>query len=483
MDGADGANPIAALAQGTNGMLYGMASAGGSNGYGTIFEMSTNGTCAGLYSFAREKGANLTNANGAYPKYALVLNTNNNNFYGIATDGGTNGYGTVFQVTHQGKVTVYYSFSNLVDGSYPEAPLLFYTNGLLYGTAAGGGSNSLNYGTVFQVTTAGAVKALYSFTNGSDGSNPQGALIDGKDGHLYGTCAAGGSNGSGTIFKITTNGVLTSLYSFTPGTNFSYDPVAPEYQYNADGINPNVLLLGSDGNFYGVAYYGGQNASGTVFQFTRAGSLNVLHSFDYSQGEANADGSNPTSLIQGTNGNFYGTALRGGVNSNGTFFTLGLPPTITVQPSNQWIALHGNATFSVTASNAQSCQWQFDGVNLTHATNDTLSIFNAQITNAGSYQAIVTNLNGATASALVTLSLTNVPVSFESGPGALQFGGGQLSFFLTNLTGQGAIVIEASSNLIQWTPIYTNPAGFGAAQFIDSTAGNYPFRYYRATAP
>jgi hypothetical protein len=154
-----------------------------------------------------------------------------------------------------------------------------------------------------------------------------------------------------------------------------------------------------------------------------------------------------------------------------------------VQPSNQWIALHGNATFSVTASNAQSCQWQFDGVNLTHATNDTLSIFNAQITNAGSYQAIVTNLNGATASALVTLSLTNVPVSFESGPGALQFGGGQLSFFLTNLTGQGAIVIEASSNLIQWTPIYTNPAGFGAAQFIDSTAGNYPFRYYRATAP
>jgi hypothetical protein len=208
-----------------------------------------------------------------------------------------------------------------------------------------------------------------------------------------------------------------------------------------------------------------------------------LHSFNFSQGAANADGANPTSLIQGANGNFYGTALQGGVNSNGTFFTLGLPPSITVQPTNQFIALHSNASFSLTASNAQGCQWQFDGANLPNATNYTLSITNAQITNAGSYQAIVTNLNGPTASTVVTLNLTNVPVSFESGPGALQYSGGQFSLVLTNLTGQGVIVIEASSNLTQWTPIYTNPAGFGAAQFIDSAAGNYPFRYYRATTP
>jgi hypothetical protein len=112
-----------------------------------------------------------------------------------------------------------------------------------------------------------------------------------------------------------------------------------------------------------------------------------------------------------------------------------------------------------------------------------LTITNAQMTNAGSYQAIVTNLNGGTASTVVTLNLTNVPISFVTSPGAIQYSGGQFSLFLTNMTGQGAIVIETSSNLTHWTPIYTNPAGFGGAQFIDSAAGNYPFQYYRATTP
>jgi uncharacterized repeat protein (TIGR03803 family) len=424
-DGTDGGDPHAGLTQGTNGLFYGMAQIGGTNGYGAIFDVSTSGTCAGLYSFANEKGVHLTNANGANPIYPLALNTNNNNFYGTVTDAGTNGYGTVFQITHQGKVTVFYSFSNMVDGAAPEGPLMLYTNGILYGTAAGGGSNG--DGTVFQVTAAGKVTSFYSFTNGSDGANPQGALIDGKDGHLYGTCAAGGTNGSGTIFKITTNGVLTPLYSFSPGTNFSGDPADPEYEYNADGINPNVLVLGSDGNFYGLAYYGGQNGSGSVFQFTRSGTLNVLHSFNYAQGQPNADGANPTSLLQFTNGNFYGTAKDGGANGTGTFFTIGLPPGITTQPASQSIALHGNASFSLTASNAQSCQWQFNGNNLPNATNYTLSITNAHMTNAGSYQAIVTNLNGPTPSSVVTLNLTNVPVSFVSGPGAVQYSGGQFS--------------------------------------------------------
>jgi uncharacterized repeat protein (TIGR03803 family) len=485
-NGSDGANPYAGLTQGTNGLFYGLAQSGGSNAYGTIFDVKTNGTFSSLYSFASlaydSKTAQLTNANGAAPQSPLVLNSNNGNFYGTAPDGGANGYGTVFQVTHQGKVTVFYSFSNLVDGAYPEAALLLYTDGNLYGTASGGGSNSPGYGTIFQVTAAGQVKAIYSFTNGSDGAAPQGALIDGKDGHLYGTCSAGGSNGTGTIFKITTNGVLTALYSFSPGAQFP-NTQGIENQYNADGINPKGLLLGSDGNFYGVAYYGGANGSGTVFQFTKSGALNVLYAFSYSGSQPNSDGANPVSLVQYTNGNFYGTAYEGGTNGAGAFFTVGLPPTITDQPTNQSIALHSNAIFSLTAAAALSCQWQFDSANLPNATNYTLSITNAQVTNAGSYQAIVTNSNGATTSAVVTLSLTNVPVSFLAGPGASQYSGGQFSLRLTNLTGQGAVILEASSNLLQWTPIYTNPSGFGAASFIDAAAANYPFRYYRALTP
>src|SRR5580658_6419786 len=116
----DGANPYAGLIQGTNGLLYGLAESGGDYGSGTIFEVATNGAFTSLHSFAQLRAevgggaAVATNADGAMPQSALVLNTNNGNFYGTAGQGGTNGCGTVFEVTHQGKVTVFYSFSNSV---------------------------------------------------------------------------------------------------------------------------------------------------------------------------------------------------------------------------------------------------------------------------------------------------------------------------------------------------------------------------------
>jgi len=486
---AAGDNPIAALAQGTNGLFYGLNQSAGSNQYGAIFDLSSAGTLTKLYSFTTLKYNShtslFTNADGAYPDCALALNTNNGNFYGTAGNatyyGGTNGYGTIFQVTHQGKVTVIYSFTNGTDGALPAAPLLVYTNGVLYGTTSAGGSNG--YGTIFKLTAAGVVTPLYSFRGAADGSAPTAALIDGKDGYLYGACSAGGTNGSGSIFKVNTNGILTTLYAFTPGMNFNGTSGVAN-QYNADGIEPNVLVLGNDGNLYGTAHYGGVNGAGSVFELSRAGQFKVLYSFSYAaDGGPNTDGANPTSLIQLTNGNFYGTTKDGGTNSFGTFFTIGLPPSITVQPTNQSIALHSNASFSLTASNALTYQWQFDGANLPTGTGSTLSVTNAQITNAGSYWAVVTGINGPTTSSVVTLSLTNVPVSFVNNASALQYSGGQFSIQLTNLTGQGAIIIESSTNLIQWTPIYTNPSAFGTALFIDPNAGNYPFQFYRATTP
>jgi uncharacterized repeat protein (TIGR03803 family) len=478
----DGANPFAGLTQGTNGLLYGLAESGGTYGSGTIFEVETNGALTSLHSFGQlraETGSGAavaTNADGALPQSALILNTNNGNFYGTTGQGGTNSYGTVFEVTHQGKVTVFYSFSNSVDGGSPQASLLLYTNGLLYGTAFSGGSNG--YGTVFQVTAAGRVTALYSFTNGIDGANPQGALIDGKDGLLYGTCSSGGSNGTGSIFKITTNGVLTPLYSFSAET------VSFEGQFNTEGLNPNVLLLGSDGNFYGTTQFGTTSGNGAIYQFTPSGTLNVVHYFSIdNSGGPNDDGANPVSLLQDQDGNFYGTAPHGGTNSYGTIFAVSLPPEITEQPTNQSIALYGDASFSVSATGALGCQWEFDGNPLPGATNETLSIINAQVGQAGSYWAILTNFSGATTSLVVTLSLTNVPVLFLTNVGDLQYAGSQFSAQLTNLTGQGAVVVEASTNLLQWTPIYTNPSGFGGAYFTDPATGNFPVRYYRAITP
>jgi uncharacterized repeat protein (TIGR03803 family) len=475
----DGANPYAALVQGTNGLFYGATQSGGTNGYGAIFNVSSNGTLNSLYSFTRERSAQLTNADGAAPSYALVLGTNRN-LYGTAPEGGTNGYGTVFQITHQGKITVFYSFSNTVDGGTPLAPLMQFTNGNLYGTAAGGGSNG--YGTVFQVTAAGHVTSIYSFTNGIDGATPEGALINGEDGQLYGTCSVGGSNGTGTIFTITTAGVLTPLYSFSAGTNYP-GTSGVENQYNSDGINPKTILFGNDNNIYGVAFYGGLNGAGSIFECTKAGALTVLHAFDYVYDDANTDGANPISLLRGPAAILFGTAYNGGSNGFGAFFTIGLPPSITRQPANQAVALHGNAAFSVSATNALACQWQLDGGNVPDATNWTLSITNVQLADAGSYQAVLTNLNGATTSAFATLAITNLPVYFLTNAGALQYGAGQFCLQLTNFAGQGAVVIQASDDLLQWTPVCTNTAGFGGAQIMDGTAGSHPSRFYRALAP
>jgi uncharacterized repeat protein (TIGR03803 family) len=320
------------------------------------------------------------------------------------------------------------------------------------------------------------VTPIYSFTNGIDGATPEAALIKGNDGKLYGTCTAGGTNGTGTIFRITTNGILTPLYSFTAqASTYPY--------YNNDGASPRTLVLGADGNFYGVAYDGGQNGSGTVFQFTQGGVLNPLYSFNFVEDileATNTDGAAPIELLQATDGNFYGTAYYGGTNGWGSFFRIGLPPQITAQPVSQAVALHGNASFTLAATGSSGCQWQFDNNNLPNATNYTLSLTNVQLTNAGYYQAILTNANGATPSAVVTLSVTNVPLAFATGGGALSFSGGQLSIVLTNLAGQGAIVIEASTDLMNWTPIFTNPPAFGSLDFTDPDGAAYAYRYYRA---
>jgi uncharacterized repeat protein (TIGR03803 family) len=352
---------------------------------------------------------------------------------------------------------------------------LQFTNGDLYGTTASGGSNGS--GAVFQLTAAGAVTSLYSFTNGADGSAPEAALIDGHDGSLYGTCTAGGLFGSGTIFKITTDGLLTPLYSFTAAS-----PDAP--YYNNDGADPRMLVLGADGNFFGVAYEGGANGAGAIFQFTQTGALTALYSFNYLQftGEVdvNSDGGKPLSLLQTADGDFYGIAYAGGSSGFGTFFRIGLPPQITLQPVNQAVSLSSNASFGVTATGALAYQWQFDNTNLSNATNDMLGLTNVQMANAGYYQAVLTNINGATTSSVVTLDITNVPVSFVVGAGALSYAGGQAMLELTNLAGQGDVVIDASTDLIQWTPIFTNSPGFGAMQFIDTDAAAYANRFYRA---
>jgi uncharacterized repeat protein (TIGR03803 family) len=200
-----------------------------------------------------------------------------------------------------------HSFTGGADGAWPCAELALGSDGNFYGVAAAGGGN--NAGTVFKISTAGAFEVLYSFSGGTDGAYPFGRLVQGSDGNFYGTTSAGGTNdvwygGDGTVFKITTNGTLTTIASLGLGT--------------AGGIEPDAgLLEASDGNFYGTTRYGGLSGQGTIFRVTTNGDLTVLVSFN------GANGSQPRAeLIEGSDTNVYGTAEYGGAFAKGIVFRL-----------------------------------------------------------------------------------------------------------------------------------------------------------------
>jgi len=140
---------------------------------------------------------------------------------------------------------------------------------------------------------------LYSFAGPpTDGQGPDAGLVQGSDGNFYGTTEVGGTNGDGTVFRISPGGTETNLHSFG---------------YPTDGQNPNAgLVQGSDGNFYGTTEYGGTHSDGTVFRISPSGTYTSLYSF----GSSPTDGTSPIRLVQGSDGNFYGTTLEGGTSTN-----------------------------------------------------------------------------------------------------------------------------------------------------------------------
>ncbi len=252
--------------------------------------------------------------NGATPSASLVQGTDGN-FYGTTQEGGAKSSGTVFKITPSGTLTTLYSFCSQAschDGSSPAGALLQASDGNLYGTTAGGGIEGS--GTVFKVTLNGALTTLYSFYNEpgtSFGGSPAAGLIQASDGNFYGTTAQGGVNSFGSVFKITPSGTLTTLYSFC------------SEDLCADGSAPlGEVLQASDGNFYGTTSNQGGAGLGTVFKLTPGGVLTTLHNF--------CDGPDcgyypAAGLIQTSDGNFYGTTAGG----SGTVFEISMGGTLT----------------------------------------------------------------------------------------------------------------------------------------------------------
>ena len=254
----DGANPYAGLIMDSAGDLYGTTNVGGYYGYGSVFELTPDSlggyTESIIYSFTGGSG-------GQNPRTNLTMD-NVGDIYGTSYYGGGNNEGIVFELIPNGSgfvETTIYNFIGGADGANPSSALIMDASGDLFGAAFGGGSGG--YGTVFELTANGnggyTESTVYTFSGGSDGANPQdlaGMVLD-TAGDLYGTTVNGGSNGYGTVFKLTPNGSggysESVVYSFGGGT---------------DGENPVGLTMGSAGNLYGMTINGGSSGDGTVFK-------------------------------------------------------------------------------------------------------------------------------------------------------------------------------------------------------------------------
>jgi uncharacterized repeat protein (TIGR03803 family) len=170
------------------------------------------------------------------------------------------------------------------------------------------------YGTIFKITTNGSLTTLVYF-NGTNGATPvQNGLVQASDGNLYGTTQWGGSYTNGTVFRLTTNGSLTTLYSFTGGNDGSC-PIC-------------TLSQAGDGNFYGTTYAGGSNNLGTVFEITPNGSFTSLFSFDQTHGAYPVY----VKLVSDGHGNLYGTTSLGGANNDGTIFRIKIADNLSMAP-------------------------------------------------------------------------------------------------------------------------------------------------------
>jgi len=311
----DGNAPDTGLTLGGDGNFYGVTTAAGASGDGTVFQITPSGTFTLLHTFS--------GSDGAEPQGALVL-ASDGNFYGTTTSGGSHDFGTAFRITPSGTFTTIYNFCSLggcADGSGPFGGLVQGTDGYLYGTTTGGGAHFL-YGTVFKLGLKGVLTTLHSFA-ASDGSSPNAKLLQASDGNFYGTTTSGGNTqactfGCGTIFRITAGGSFTSLHSFD-GADGSFVAAG--------------LIQASDGNFYGVAGRGGSSCGcGTIFKITPAGTLSVLHNF----AGFPTEGSLPVGgLLEASNGNFYGTTESGGSTGDGSVFSLtGFTATVVTSTPN-----------------------------------------------------------------------------------------------------------------------------------------------------
>lgn len=386
-NGPDGGFP-GPLMKAQDGNLYGLTSSGGAHGYGTLFRLFPTGGAGRIYSFESPNRTSptrlvelnagefygtsagygslgsiyrltlsgvfttlhtFTGSGDVYDSESLVVG-NDGNLYGACPTGGLGqppfDSGIVFRITPAGVFDVLHSFAGGLDGRRPWCGLVRTAEQTFRGITTEGGLHGK--GTIFEITAQGALATIFHFSPSSDGAGGAGAMVELEDGNLYGATREGGPFGRGTIFRLTPEGELTTLYNFQgkedrgyPGrlvlgpdgflygvthwaagyaTLFKISPTGTfttVHSYTSEQENlTGDLVLGSDGNFYTTIALGGASHEGAIVKVTPAGELTVVHNFMQA-----TDGAEPyCTLVQDSNGFLYGETSIRGANDNGTIF-------------------------------------------------------------------------------------------------------------------------------------------------------------------
>ncbi len=291
LGGTDGGGPLGGAILGTDGNFYGATTGGGSNNTGVLFKMTPAGAFSVLYDFpsasvygpwaspiegtdgnlygientgATTSGVYRYTPSGTFTTiyqtdsaqggtlYAPPMQAADGNLYVTLFDGGTKTCGAILKLSTSGTLLHSYNFNCGYLGAHPAAALIQASDGNFYGTTYEGGTKSTyGFGTIFKMSQAGVVTVLYRFAGGTgDGNMPWGALVQGTDGYLYGVTQGGGAFLGGTIFRISTSGQYTLLYSFPK-----------EYA----GSAYTGLIQHTNGLFYGATQWGGQGRYGTLY--------------------------------------------------------------------------------------------------------------------------------------------------------------------------------------------------------------------------
>ena len=469
----DSATPFAPLYQGADGNLYGTTYGNLIFGTdGSVFYITPAGALTTVYNFTG-------GSDGANPASGLVQ-LGDGSFDGTTTGGGSN-YGTIFNAGVSTTESILVPFTSY-NGASPTAPPVEGSDGNLYGVTSSGGENG--HGSVYQLTPTGTLNSLYSFTGSDDGSSPAGALVEGPDGSFYGATGSGGAQAAGTIFKVTSAGALTTLYSLNGAS---------------DGGSPLGLFLAGDGVLYGNSYSGGANGKGTFFRVTTAGVFTVLYSFTASDASGFQGG-----VVEGSDGSFWGTGSAGGANSFGGVYKVVLSPAppapVTLTASTASFDLGQPVTLSWSVNNAFSTTMQRCNATITPAPisaagwsgpqastfNSTTGVLSGSATitpaypgtytyglTCGGSESGTTTITVGGAAALTILTPPTLPTAYASVPYSqtIAVSGGVQPYTFSISTGSlpAGLSLNASTGVLSGTPTTTGTSTF-AIKVTDSNA-------------